>query len=340
MPGMAEVPVLITLPFPEGLVDRLRAVSPRLKIQVHPAQKAEELPVDLLPDIEVLYTHRALPDPESVPSLRWIQFHFAGIDHVEQHPLLSSDIQVTTLSGAAMPQMAEFALMSILALSRRLPLMVADRAKRLWADDRFERFRPLELRGSTVGLVGYGSVAREVARLCRAFGASVLATKRDLMRLEEDGYSLKDLGDPRAELVDRLYPPQALPSMVSLCDFVVVTVPLSAKTRGMVGKRVFAKMKPTAYLIDVSRGGVVDHGALIEALTEKRLAGAALDVYPVEPLPENSPLWEMPGVILSPHVAGASAHYYERAADLFAENLQRYLVGQPLLNRYNPKRGY
>jgi D-2-hydroxyacid dehydrogenase (NADP+) len=99
-------------------------------------------------------------------------------------------------------------------------------------------------------------------------------------------------------------------------------------------------MKPGAFLIDVSRGGVVDHGALIEALTEKRLAGAALDVYPVEPLPESSPLWEMPNVILSPHIAGASGEYFERAADLFRENLRRYLAGQTLLNRYDRQRGY
>lgn len=337
---MADVPVLITLPFPAPLVERLQAVSPRLKIHVHPAQKASDLPADLLPDIEILYTHRALPDPESVPNLRWIQFHFAGIDHVEQHPLLDSQVQITTLSGAAMSQVAEFTLMCLLALGHRLPGIMADKPKKRWADDRFDRFRPLELRGSTVGLVGYGSVAREVARLCRALGASVLATKRDLMHPQDEGFSIQGLGDPQAELVDRLYPPQALPSMVSLCDFVVVTVPLTPETRGLIGKRVLSEMKPTAYLIDVSRGGVVDHGALVEALTEKRIAGAALDVYPIEPPPENSPLWDLPGLMLTPHIAGASGRYYDRAIDLFAENLERYLVGQPLLNLYSPKRGY
>lgn len=337
---MADVLVLITLPFPAPLVERLQAVSPRLKIHVHPANKASDLPVDLLPDIEILYTHRALPDPESVPNLRWIQFHFAGIDHAEQHPLLSTPVQVTTLSGAAMTQVAEFVLLCLLALGHRLPAILADRPKKRWSDDRFERYRPLELRGSTVGLVGYGSVAREVARLCRAFGARVLATKRDLMHLKDPGYAVEGLGDPQAQLVERLYPPQALASMAALCDFLVVTVPLTPETRGLVGKRVFAQMKPTAFLIDVSRGGVVDHGALVEALSEKRIAGAALDVYPVEPLPENSPLWDLPNTILTPHIAGASGAYFERAAALFAENLQRYLAGQPLLNLYQPERGY
>ncbi|HLB65717.1 MAG TPA: D-2-hydroxyacid dehydrogenase [Anaerolineales bacterium] len=337
---MPEVVVLIALAFPEALIERLRSVSPELRIHVHPAQKAEELPAELLPDVEVLYTHRALPDPSAVPSLRWVQFHFAGIDHTDQHPLLTSGVQITTLSGAAMAQMAEFAVMAILGLGHRLPGIMAERLKKRWTDDRFDRFRPLELRGSTVGLVGYGSVAREIARLCRAFGARVLAAKRDLMQLGDLGYVPEGLGDPNAELPERIYPPQALASMASECDFVVVTVPLTPETRGLVGRKVFAAMKPTSFLVDISRGGVVDHGALVEALAEKRIAGAALDVYPVEPLPENSPLWDMPNLILSPHLAGASAEYLQRAAELFSENLRRYLTGQPLLNLYHPKRGY
>lgn len=332
--------MLITLPFPEALVEHLRAVSPRLAVHVRPARTSEELPRDLLPDVEILYTLRALPEPQSVPSLRWVQFHIAGIDHIDGHPLLDSEVQITTLSGAAAPQMAEVALLGLLALGHRLPAIQADSPRRRWSDDRYERYRPLELRGSTVGLVGYGSVAREIARLCRAFGANILATKRDLMQLQDPGYVPEGLGDPQAELVDRLYPSQALPSMAAQCDFLVVTAPLTPETRGMVGRRVLTQMKPGAFLVDLSRGGIVDHGALVEALNEKQIAGALLDVYPVEPLPENSPLWEMPNVLLTPHIAGASGQYFERAADLFAENLQRYLAGQPLLNLYQPRRGY
>ncbi len=340
MASMSDINVLITLPFTEQLVERLRAVVPQVQIHVHPAKKAEDLPEELLPEIEVLYTISALPDPEMAPKLRWIQFHFAGVDHVADHSLLRSGLQVTTLSGAAVPQIAEFALMCILAQSRHLSTMMTDPADVRWGENHFERYQPRELRGSMVGIVGYGSVGREIARLCHAFGASVLATKRDLKRLDDTGYTLNGLGDPEAELPDRLYPPQALPSMVSSCDFIVVTVPLTSQTRGMIDERVFGGMKPTAYLIDVSRGGVVDHGALVEALNENRLAGAALDVYPIEPLPDSSPLWGMPNVILSPHVAGTSEHYYERAADLFAENLHRYHVGRPLLNLYDPDRDY
>ena len=218
--------------------------------------------------------------------------------------------------------------------------MMRDKAEKRWAEDRFVRYSPVELRGSTVGIVGYGSIGREIARLCRAFGASVLATKRDLKQLEDGDFSLEGLGDREAELAERLYPPQALGSMAAECDFLVITVPLTPSSRGMVNETVLSKMKPTAFLIDISRGEVVDHAALIEALQGESLAGAALDVYPVEPLPEVSPLWEAPNVILSPHVAGASSHYLGRAADLFTENLRRYVVGEPLLNRFDPKRGY
>lgn len=337
---MSEVLVLVTLSFPEPLVERLRALSPRLQVKVHPARSGQDLPGELLPDVEVLYTLHALPDPASVPNLRWVQFHLSGVDAIVDHPLLHSHVQVTSMSGASAPQLAEYALMGLLALGRRVPRMVADKAAKRWADDRFDRFRPVELRGATVGIVGYGSVGREVARLCRAFGAQVVATKRDLRSLADDGYRLKDMGDPQAELVDRLYPPQALASMAQLCDFLVITAPLTPDTRGMVDRRVFEALKPTAFLVDLSRGGLVDHAALVEALTQKRLAGAVLDVFPVEPLPEGSPLWEMPNVLLSAHIAGASGDYFERAAELFAENLRRYLADQPLLNLYDPQRGY
>jgi phosphoglycerate dehydrogenase-like enzyme len=337
---MDQIPVLLTLPFPDVQVERLRAVSPRLRIEMRPVRDVAAIPADLLNEIEVLYTARMLPEPDSVPNLRWIQLHFAGADHMIDHPLIRSGVAVTTLSGAAVPQMAEFVLMSMLALGQRLDRMFADKAKKHWSDQRFDRFQPQLMRGSTVGIVGYGSVGREVARMAKAMGAHVLAAKRDLMDLEDHGYMPEGMGDRMAEIPDRLYPPEALRSMASVCDFVVITVPLTPKTRGLVGKAVLQAMKPSAFLMDVSRGGVVDHGALVEALNEKKIAGAALDVYPLEPLPQSSPLWELPNVILSPHVAGAAQNYYEQAATLFAENLRRYVEESPLLNLVEPERGY
>jgi len=340
MATMAEIPVIITVDLPDRLLERLQSVSPRLKIRLHPTGEASEIPEEQLAEVEILYTRRALPEPEQVPNLRWIQFHWSGIDQFVENSLLRSEVMVTTLSGAAVPQMAEFALTMMMAAGHHLSEMVEQRRNKSWAEDRFTRFRPLELRGNTVGIVGYGSIGREIGRLCVALGARILVTKRDLKVLEQQGYQPEGLGDPQAELPTRIYPPQALASMASECDFLVITLPLTPETRGLVGEQVLRRMKPTAYLIDVSRGGVVDHGALVEALGNRWIAGAALDVFPVEPLPQSSPLWELPNVILSPHIAGTSGLYLERAAELFAENLRRYLADEELLNRYDPKLGY
>ncbi|OGO17783.1 MAG: hypothetical protein A2Z14_06935 [Chloroflexi bacterium RBG_16_48_8] len=337
---MDEITVLITLPFPEELLERLKALSSRIKIRVHPGRTSEELPPELVEDIEILYTSRVIPDLEDVPNLRWIQLHDAGVHHVAEHPALKSKVMVATISGVSAPSMAEYALMAILSLGRRIHLMMKDKETKRWAEDRIERFMPIELNRSTVGIVGYGSVGREVARVCHSLGAKIVATKRNLKALEDEGYSLDGRGDPKAELAERLYPPQAIASMASLCDFLVISVPLTNETRGIVGKKVFTMMKPRSFLIDLSRGGVVDHGALVEALDERRIAGAALDVYPVEPLPESSPLWEMPNVLLSPHIAGSSLQYYELAIDCFTENMKRYLSEQSLLNLYKAERGY
>jgi phosphoglycerate dehydrogenase-like enzyme len=311
-----------------------------LKIVLHPADSLEEFPQDILSDVEILYTYLELPDPEDVPKLKWVQSDYTGIDYVAGHAIVNSDVQVTTLSGVTTSVMTEYVLMSIFGLGHNLPLLMADKAAKIWAEDRWTKFRPFELRGSTVGIIGYGSIGREIARACKALGANVLAVKRNLKNLKDDGFRIEGTGDPEADLVDRIYPPQAIGSMSELCDFLVITVPLTRETRGLIDEKVFSRMKEHSYLIDVSRGGVVDHGALVEALNEGRLAGAALDVFPVEPLPSSSPLWEMENVILSPHVSGTTARYRELALDLFVENMQRYLSDQPLLNLFKVDRGY
>ena len=321
-------------------MERLQAVSPGIRLHSHPARTPETIPDDILAVTNVLYTLTALPEPEKMPELQWIQFHFAGIDHAVDHPLLHTGARVTTLSGAGVPQLSEFALMNMLALGHKLHSMMRSSPEEQWAQDRNARFSPLELRGSTIGIVGYGSIGREIARLAHAFGAEVLAVKRDLKNLEDTGYQLEGLGDPGADIPRRLYPPEALASMASLCDYLVITVPLNDQTREMVDKRILDALKPTAYLVDISRGGVVDQQALLTALEEGSIAGAALDVYPEEPLPEDSPLWQVPGLILTPHISGNSPHYMERAVVLFAENLQRFVTGRPLINEFDFERGY
>ncbi len=335
------VEILITLPFGSALIQKLQEVSERLRISVHPAQKIEDIPAEAWARCEVLYTDRLLPDPGLAPRLKWIQLHYAGVEHVIDSPLLARpDLFVTSLSGAAASQTAEYVLTMLLALARQLPALAAAQRKAEWPKDRWTRFMPRELRTSTVGILGYGSIGRQVARLLREFGATVLATKFDARQPADHGYTPEGISDPQGDLAHRLYPAQAVKSMLKDCDFIVVALPLTPQTRGLLNAETLAACKPGAYLVDVSRGGIVDHAALLKALQEHKLAGAALDVFPEEPLPSKSPLWEHPNLILTPHIAGVSAHYDQRATDLFAINLTRYLNGQPLYNLCDPQRGY
>ena len=335
------VEVLVTVPFSESEIQELRELSPRLRINFQPVREAREISNETWGRSEVLYTDRIMPQPDQVPLLRWLQLHFAGVDLVLDNPLIQqSGMTITTLSGAAAPQMAEFALTMMLALARRMPEIAAFQARSEWPRDRWERFRPVELRTSTVGIIGYGSIGREIARLLHALGARVLAAKRDAMTPQDVGYVIPGLGDPGGDMFHRLYPYQAVRSMMKECDFVVVTLPLTSETRGMIGAQELAVMKPTAYLVALARGGVIDQSALLAVLQDRRIAGAALDVFVEEPLPSSSPFWKMPNVIVSPHIAGMSTHYNRRALDLFIENLKRYLAGAPLLNRFDPQKGY
>lgn len=337
----AKVNVLVTVPFSDEELHVLREVSPRLKIHHLPVRDVRVVPSDVFSRTEILYTDRLLPNPEQVPELRWLQFHFAGIDFAVDDPLLKKQgLLVTTLSGAAAPQIAEYGLGLLLALGHRLPEISAHQSRAEWPRDRWERFRPVEIRGSTVAIIGYGSVGRELARLLHTLGVKILAVKRDVFHPQDTGYRLPGLGDAEGDLFHRLYPFQAIRSVLASSDFVVVCTPLTPETRGMIGAAELAAMQPSAFLVSLGRGGVVDQDALIAALQERRIAGAALDVFSEEPLPPSSPLWKIPNTILSPHIGGMSPLYNRRAVDLFAENLRLYLAGEQPYNRFDPQRGY
>lgn len=335
------IEILITIPLEEEHVEALKAVSERVNITLHPARQGSEIPPELWEKTEVLYTMQALPEPDQAPFLRWIQFYLAGVDASIDAPVIQQDgLMLTTMSGANATTVAEHAVTMLLALGHRLPEFMAYQNRAEWMSDKSTRYLPSELRGSTVGIVGYGSVGRQIARLLQPFGVQVLATKQDVMHPEDSGYTPEGSGDPEGDLFTRLYPPQAIRSMFRGSDFIVVAVPLTQNTTGIIGKEQLAELKPNAILVDVSRGGVIDQEALIEALTNNRLAGAALDVFPEEPLPADNPLWQMPNVILTPHIAGFSPHYNRRANTLFIENLIRFIKKDPLLNLVNQEKGY
>jgi phosphoglycerate dehydrogenase-like enzyme len=253
---------------------------------------------------------------------------------------LLQNVTLTTSSGIHAPAMAEYILMMVLAFAHRLPRMIEYQRQAAWPGQRWALFVPQELRDATIGIVGYGSIGRETARLGRAFGLRVLALKRHVDHLSDDGWRLPNVGDAAGEYAARLYAPDQLRAMLAECDYVVVTAPLTPETRGLLGAAEFQVMKREAVIINVARGGVIDEVAMIDALRTQMIGGAALDVFEQEPLPTDSPLWQLPNVILSPHVSGFTPHYDERAMALFAENLRRYMAGKALLNVVDVQRGY
>lgn len=337
--NQGTIRVVVAMNFSDEIMAQLQAVSPRLVIERH----FPNVPDAIWPEAEVLYTLRKFPDPAQTPRLRWIQLHSAGVDHILKEPIVrAEDVTITTASGIHATVMAEFCLGMMLALAYKVPLMLRLQARAEWPEKPHALFVLRELRGQTLGIVGYGSVGRELARLATGLGMRVLASKRDVMHPEADPneYGEDGLGDPHGDLPARLYPPEALASMAAECDFLAVTAPLTEATRHLIGEAVLGAMKKTAFLINVARGQVVDEAALISALAAGQIAGAALDVFAEEPLPATNPLWNLDNVILSPHVSGNMQRYHEKAAALFAENLRRYLDNRPLLNRFDRKRGY
>ncbi len=337
----SSLKVIVTVQFSPELVAQIEAVSPRLVVTTIEAKESGDVQDESWQEVDILYTHKVLPAPDQAPELKWIQFHRAGNEMFMDAPILRKPgLEAASMSGASAPQVAEYVLEMILALGHKLPQIMEHQKRADWPEERGEIFQPQELNRSTVGIVGFGSIGRQVAKLLRAFGATVLATKQDAMRPTDGGYIPEGIGDPEGDYLQRLYPAEALKSMLKECDYVVVCVPLTKETQGLIGEAQLAVMKQSTFLVDVSRGGVINHADLIPALDDGQIAGAALDVYPEEPLTEDNPLWKMPNVIITPHIAGVSREYNSRAAALFVENLERYLDGKQLLNLIDLQRGY
>ena len=191
-----------------------------------------------------------------------------------------------------------------------------------------------------MGIVGYGAIGRELARQAQAMGMRILATNRSGQRRPFHALIEPGTGDPQAAIPEAIYPSGQLLDMLPQCDYVVVLAPLTPETRHLFNAHAFATMKPSAVFLNLARGSLVDEPALIEALKKGQIAGAGLDVFEQEPLSSDSQLWSLDNVIISPHVAGFTFKYDDRASDLFAENLRRYLHNEPLLNEVERERGY
>jgi phosphoglycerate dehydrogenase-like enzyme len=293
---------------------------------------------------EVLYTGMPPKDLSRAPRLGWVQLHLAGVNGLFGHPIYTeSAIPLTTTSGVHAATIAEYAVTMVLALAHRVPRMVQWQANGGWPPDeqRWPLFVPTELRGATLGIIGYGSIGRELARIAKAaFAMRVLACKRDPSRHDDPGYYLPGTGDPAGTLPDEWFPRERLVEMLTRSDVVAMCAPLTPDTRHMIGARELGAMRRSAYFVNVGRGATVDETALASALADGRLAGAAIDVFAEEPPPSGHPFYALDNVIVSPHVSGFLASYDDKCCDLFAENLRRFLDGAPLLNLVDRAKGY
>jgi len=319
----------------------LRAAAPDADLIDRGCRNNDEIAALVASGCDVMLTFRVPDDLLSrAPSLRWVQLLSAGADHALCGPLRSATIPVTTASGIHATPIAEYTIASMLAYAHRLHLTLRAQARREWMRSASFMGTVDELRGRTLGVVGYGSIGRETARLADALGMRVLALKRDPSIRSDPGYRRKGLGDPEGRIPGKFFAPEERLAMLAECDYVTVTLPLTPHTRRFIGARELSAMKPGAYLVNIGRGEVIDEAALIEALRSGRLGGAGLDVFEHEPLAVESPLWEMENVILTPHMSGANRGYMDKACELFAENLRRFTTNRPLLNLVDPHLGY
>jgi D-3-phosphoglycerate dehydrogenase len=251
--------------------------------------------------------------------LKWIQSSAAGMDHCLVPSVIASDVTVTSASGVLADQVAEHTVALLTAWLRSLPVFFRAQQKK-----EFIRRPTRDLHHSTVGILGFGGVGRRLAQVLAPFKTRILAT---------DLYPI----DP-PDCIEALWPADRLSDLLAECDIVVLCLPLNDDTRGILGAAELAKMKPAALLANMARGPLVVTDALVETLKRGGLAGAVMDVTDPEPLPPESPLWEMPNVIITPHVGGQCARRIDDMTDLFCENLRRWKAGQPLVNYLSDKR--
>ncbi len=325
-----------------GWLERLQQISPNLRIEQRPPDNLNAIPADLLREVEILYTFGwNLPTPEQVPNLRWVQLYSAGVNQVSSQPLFKTDVIFTTSSGIHAINIAEYVFTMVLAWYHRLPRLLDWQQTGAWPPEMQSRmsFLPQELWGKTIGIVGYGSIGRQVARLASAFGMRILAMQRSTDH-HDTGFQFPGVGDPDGSLPARYYAPDQLRAILSESDVVVIAVPSTSSTRGMFNRAAFSSMKNIAFLVNIARGDVCNQADLIQALQDQQIAGAALDVFEQEPLPSDSPLWHLPNVFLSPHISGLTPEYDNRVSMILAENLRRYLAGQPLYNQVDKEREY
>jgi D-3-phosphoglycerate dehydrogenase len=313
--------IVLCYPVEKRHFDQIVAAAPAAEV----VDAGQERVAEEILRADVFCGHAKVPiDWPAVVSgrrLRWIQSSAAGLDHCLVPAVVESEIIVTSASGVLADQVAEHALALATGLARGLPVFFRAQQAR-----EFIRRPTRDLHHSTVGIVGLGGVGRRIAEIASAFKTRILAT--DVFPVDK----------PSA--VESLWPAERLHDLLAEVDFLFIAAPLTARTRGMIDVRALTKMKPGSILINVARGPLVVEADLVAALRAGQLAAAALDVTEVEPLAPSSPLWDMPNVIITPHVGGQSRLRIDQMTDFFCDNLRRYLAGQPLRNLVDKQLGF
>ncbi|HKD66909.1 MAG TPA: D-2-hydroxyacid dehydrogenase [Candidatus Binataceae bacterium] len=291
---------------------------------------------------DVMVTFRVPADlKRKAPKMKWIHLMSAGVEHALAAGVFDlPGLLLTNSSGIHGTTIGEYILGSMLAYAHRLYLPLRAQLRHEWLPNRDFMKTVFDLRGKTAGIVGYGSIGRETARLAQAFGMEVIALKRNPHDHIDPGWCAPNVGDPQGLIPKRWFGPEQRVELVAQSDFIVVTLPLTPDTRHFLGAREFAAARPTAYVVNVGRGEVIDQDAIIEALKSGRLGGAGLDVTTPEPLGAQSPLWDIENVLLTPHISGAKQGYNDEACAVFVENLRRFTAGHPMLNLVDRSQGY
>jgi len=273
------------------------------------------------PDIEYLFALKPFRGLwQKAPKLKLIQIVSTGIDSLLPAPDLPEQVKISNARGIHGTQMAEFALYFMLEFAKN-----GRRIRQQQADHDFTMFFPINLSGSTCGIIGLGAVGEAIAERADALGMRVIATQRT----------------PKSHPhVEKIYAAEQTGDVVEQSDYLVLVVPLTDDTRGLFDAGMIARMKPDAVMINLSRGGIVDEDAIVKALNDGAIKGAAFDVFEQEPLPADHPLWQTPNTIITPHMAAADDAYLSNIARIFADNLKRIASGQPLLNEVDRYRGY
>lgn len=317
-PPSDPVSVLVYHPDNVQAYAQLIRVPPGRDVTLHVCATAMEA-ATVIGDVQVAYAWK----PPSVlwakaRQLQWLQAMGAGVDWALV-PELPSRVAITRAPGIFGPWMSEYVLGWCSWVTQKTEVYRAAQRERRWIDD----VLPGRLRGTTLTLVGVGDIGREIARVARAVGMHVLGVSRS---------------GERVPAVEHVYRPGHLARALAAADFVVLVLPLTKKTRGLIDATALAAMRPGAWLLNIGRGAVVDEAALLAALRERRIAGAILDVFATEPLPADHPLWALDNVVITPHVAGPSTA--EEIAPIFNDNLARWLRGRPLQHVVDRARGY